>query len=74
MLAEIFLIRLEAISRASKESTPANNSRFVPITLPDKETFRDRLELHAIEAAALAQKTLRHDHGTIAGFDRLTSQ
>jgi hypothetical protein len=53
MLAEIFLIRLEAISRASKESAPANNSRFVPITLPDKkETFENCLELHAIHDAS----------------------
>jgi hypothetical protein len=52
MLAEIFLIRLEAISRASKESAPANNSRFVPITLPDKETFKNCLELHAIYDAS----------------------
>ena len=42
MLAEIFLIRLEAILRASKEeSAPASNSRFVRITLGDKETFKD---------------------------------
>ena len=34
MLAEIFLLRMEAIYRASKESAPAANSRFVPITVP----------------------------------------
>ena len=34
MLAEIFLLRMEAIYRASKESAPAGNSRFVPITVP----------------------------------------
>ena len=33
MLAEIFMLRMEAISRASKETEPADNSRFVPITL-----------------------------------------
>jgi hypothetical protein len=32
MLAEIFLLRMEAIYRASEES--AGNSRFVPITVP----------------------------------------
>jgi hypothetical protein len=32
MLAEIFMIRLEAIARAAKEA--ANISRFVPVTLP----------------------------------------
>jgi predicted deacylase len=35
MLAEIFMLRMEAVSRASKETAPAHNSRFVPITLTD---------------------------------------
>jgi hypothetical protein len=34
MLAEIFLLRMEAIYRTSKESAPAGNSRFVPFTMP----------------------------------------
>jgi len=42
MLAEIFLIKMEAILRASKESAPADNSRFVPITLVDKEGLLDK--------------------------------
>jgi hypothetical protein len=42
MLAEIFLIKMEAILRASTESASADNSRFVPITLVDKEGLRDR--------------------------------
>ena len=54
MPAEIFLIRLEAILRATKESAPADNSRFVPITWADKETFKDCLELHAIHDASAA--------------------
>ena len=33
MLAEIFLLRMEAIYRASEGSAPAGNSRFVPITV-----------------------------------------
>ena len=33
MLAEIFLLRMEAIYRASEESAPTGNSRFVPITV-----------------------------------------
>jgi hypothetical protein len=33
MLAEIFLLRLEAAVRAAKE-TAATGSRFVPVTLP----------------------------------------
>jgi len=32
MLAEIFIIRLEAVARAAKEA--ANSPRFVPVTLP----------------------------------------
>jgi hypothetical protein len=39
MLAEIFLLRMEAIYRASKESAPAGNSRFVPITVPRSTEF-----------------------------------
>jgi len=35
MLAEIFMLRMEAMSRASKETAPANNSRFVPIRFAD---------------------------------------
>jgi hypothetical protein len=38
MLAEIFMLRMEAISRASKETAPPDNSRFVPITLTDFNT------------------------------------
>jgi hypothetical protein len=32
MLAEIFMLRMEANCRASKEWAPADNSRFVPFT------------------------------------------
>jgi hypothetical protein len=35
MLAEIFLLRLEATARAKREAAvTSSNSRFVPITLP----------------------------------------
>jgi hypothetical protein len=34
MLAEIFLLRMEAIYRASEGSAPTGKSRFVPITVP----------------------------------------
>jgi hypothetical protein len=34
MLAEIFLLRMEAIYRASEESAATGSSRFVPITVP----------------------------------------
>jgi hypothetical protein len=42
MLAEILLIKMEAILRASTESASADNSRFVPIKLVDKEGLRDK--------------------------------
>jgi hypothetical protein len=35
MLAEIFMLRMEATFRTSKETALADNSRFVPITLAD---------------------------------------
>lgn len=34
MLAEIFLLRLEATVRASRESITRSTAQFVPITLP----------------------------------------
>ena len=34
MLAEIYLLKLEAAVRAAKEATTASTSRFVPVTLP----------------------------------------
>jgi hypothetical protein len=42
MLAEIFLIKMEAIQRASKESASADNARFVPITLVEQEGLLDK--------------------------------
>jgi hypothetical protein len=37
MLAEIFMLRLEAVTRANQTTTVATTSpRFVPITLPAK--------------------------------------
>ena len=38
MLAEIYLLRLETLMRASEEATLAENSRFVPL---DPASFRD---------------------------------
>ncbi len=49
MLAEIFLIKMEAILRTSTESASADNSRFVPITLVDKEGLLDRAARRAPE-------------------------
>jgi len=41
MLAEIYLLRLEAIVRTSKDPAPVSNTRFVPITLPQTALSRD---------------------------------
>ena len=38
MLAEIYLLRLETLMRASEEATLAENFRFVPL---DPASFRD---------------------------------
>ena len=39
MLAEIFMLRLEATARAAKEAaTTISTSRFVPVTLPVAKT------------------------------------
>jgi hypothetical protein len=35
MLAEIFVLRLEAAARMAAKEAAASNPRFVPITLPD---------------------------------------
>ena len=34
MLAEIFMLRLEAKAREGKDATATSSSRFVPVTLP----------------------------------------
>jgi len=34
MLAEMYILRLETLMRASKEATRAENSRFVPLNPP----------------------------------------
>jgi hypothetical protein len=40
MLAEIYLLKLEAAVRAAKEAaTTASTSRFVPVTLPAAKVF-----------------------------------
>ena len=44
MLAEIYLLKLEAAVRAAKEAaTTASTSRFVPVTLPAAKAFSPRL-------------------------------
>ena len=44
MLAEIYLLKLEAAVRAAKEAaTTASTSRFVPVTLPAAKASSPRL-------------------------------
>jgi len=40
MLAEIYLLQLEAIARTTKDPAPVSNTPFVPVTLP--QTARSR--------------------------------
>ena len=44
MLAEIFMVRLEAAARASKETVPSSTSRFVPFTPNSQSKFKESLE------------------------------
>jgi hypothetical protein len=41
MLAEIFMVQLEAAARASQATTPESNSRFVPFVLGAQHEFRN---------------------------------
>ena len=41
MLAEIFMVQLEAAARASQATTPQSNSRFVPFVLGAQHEFRN---------------------------------
>jgi hypothetical protein len=41
MLAEIFMVQLEAEARASRDATPSGNSRFLPFVNGGQFVFRD---------------------------------
>ena len=41
MLAEIFMVRLEATARVSQETPPPSNSRFVPFIGNSQFRFKD---------------------------------
>jgi len=55
MLAEIFIIRLEAAARALREPLPSSTSRFVPFNPSAQFTFEDKS--HRPAAAALEETT-----------------
>ena len=40
MLAEIFMVRLEAATRVPEEMAPSSNTRFVPFTHNTQLTFK----------------------------------
>jgi len=40
MLAEIFMVRLEAAARVPEEMAPSSNTRFVPFTRNTQLTFK----------------------------------
>ena len=40
MLAEIFMVRLEAAARVPEETAPSSNTRFVPFTPDTQLTFK----------------------------------
>jgi hypothetical protein len=42
MLAEIFLLRMEAVARASKDAASAKPSRFVPLSPDALNALRER--------------------------------
>jgi hypothetical protein len=44
MLAEIFMVRLEAAARASQEKAAQSNSRFVPFAVGNQFIFKDSKE------------------------------
>jgi hypothetical protein len=44
MLAEIFMVRLEAAARALKETVPSSTSRFIPFNPNSQFTFKQSPE------------------------------
>ena len=75
MLAEIFMVRLEAAARVPEEMAPSSNTRFVPFTHNTQLTFkqsRNRLAERAGEVSSIAgrgtwQDALVPERGS-AGF------
>src|SRR5215831_15122841 len=60
MLAEIYLLKLEAAVRAAKEAaTTASTSRFVPVTLPAGKASYPRLPSRSRHLPAAARRTPR---------------
>jgi hypothetical protein len=47
MLAEIFIVKLEATARGSQEPITSSSSPFVPFTGGDENVFKDRSKLLA---------------------------
>jgi hypothetical protein len=45
MLAEIFMVRLEAAARLQEQAASLSSSRFVPFTLSNQLLFKGGLEM-----------------------------
>jgi hypothetical protein len=46
MLAEIFMVQLEAAARTSQETNPRSTSRFVPFVQGSQVRFKDTVDRH----------------------------
>ena len=57
MLAEIFMVRLEAAARALKETVPSSTSRFVSFTRNSQFTFKE--SRHRLSEAVREYPTAR---------------
>jgi len=67
MLAEIYLLRLETLMRASEEATLAENFRFVP---PNPVSERQE---KALGATSLIERAFKHDRKTRGNSTASTS-
>jgi hypothetical protein len=48
MLAEIFMIQLEAAARLREQTAPLSNSTFVPFTRSNQSLFKDKTACFAV--------------------------
>ena len=56
MLAEIFMVRLEAAARALKKTLPSSTSRFVSFTPNSQCTFKENRLSEGVREKRTAQK------------------
>jgi hypothetical protein len=58
MLAEIFMVRLEARARLASEAIPLGSRRFVPFVQGDEVAFKERQALSADRLGNAAMRKL----------------